>query len=100
MPDYVKLVTWNVNSIRQRLERLIALLARHAPDVVCLQETKVVDADFPSEALRRRVRERAGQKAYNGGLLARPSRERSPLASATAMTSRRACSPRRSRTCA
>jgi exodeoxyribonuclease III len=68
MPDYVKLVTWNVNSIRQRLERLLALLERHGPDVVCLQETKVVDADFPAEALRAAgyASVFAGQKAYNG----------------------------------
>ena len=43
----MKLVTWNVNSVRQRLPRLIALLARHEPDVVCLQETKVTDDTFP-----------------------------------------------------
>jgi exodeoxyribonuclease-3 len=47
----VRLVTWNVNSIRQRLPRLLALLARHEPDVVCLQETKVADQDFPIEPL-------------------------------------------------
>ena len=47
----MRLVTWNVNSIRQRLPRLLALLARHEPDVVCLQETKVADADFPIEPL-------------------------------------------------
>ena len=44
----VKLVTWNVNSIRQRLPRLLALLERHEPDVVCLQETKVEDGVFPT----------------------------------------------------
>jgi exodeoxyribonuclease-3 len=72
-PD-VKLVTWNVNSIRQRLERLLALLVRHTPDVVCLQETKVVDADFPVEALRAAgyASVFAGQKSYNGvAILAR-----------------------------
>jgi exodeoxyribonuclease-3 len=47
----MRLVTWNVNSIRQRLPRLLALLARHEPDVVCLQETKVADDDFPIEPL-------------------------------------------------
>jgi exodeoxyribonuclease III len=47
----VRLITWNVNSIRQRLPRLLAVLSRYAPDVVCLQETKVVDADFPVEEL-------------------------------------------------
>jgi exodeoxyribonuclease-3 len=68
MPGAVKLVTWNVNSIRQRLDRLLALLERHAPDVVCLQETKVVDADFPAEALRAAgfASVFAGQKSYNG----------------------------------
>lgn len=47
----MRLVTWNVNSIRQRLPRLLALLGRHQPDVVCLQETKVPDVDFPIEPL-------------------------------------------------
>jgi exodeoxyribonuclease-3 len=64
----MRLVTWNVNSIRQRRERLLALLARHSPDVVCLQETKVLDADFPAEELRSAGYEAAtlGQKGYNG----------------------------------
>jgi exodeoxyribonuclease III len=44
----VKIVTWNVNSVRQRLPRLIAMLGRHEPDVACLQETKVTDEAFPS----------------------------------------------------
>jgi len=68
MTRAMRLVTWNVNSIRQRLERLLALLTRHAPDVVCLQETKVLDADFPTEALRAAGYHSAtlGQKGYNG----------------------------------
>jgi exodeoxyribonuclease-3 len=68
MADDVKLVTWNVNSIRQRFERLVALLARHSPDVVCLQETKTSDADFPAEGLRAAgyASIHSGQKAYNG----------------------------------
>jgi exodeoxyribonuclease-3 len=70
-----------VNSIRQRRERLLALLARHAPDVVCLQETKVVDADFPADELRGVGYESVacGQKSYNGvAILAK-----SPLADVT-----------------
>src|SRR5262249_34872972 len=70
----MRLVTWNVNSIRQRHDRLFALLARHSPDVVCLQETKVVDADFPALELRAAGYESvtAGQKGYNGvAILAR-----------------------------
>jgi exodeoxyribonuclease III len=43
----VKLVTWNVNSIGARLPRLLELLDVHAPDVVCLQETKTTEAAFP-----------------------------------------------------
>jgi len=68
MSPAMKLVSWNVNSIRQRRERLLALLARHAPDVVCLQETKVVDADFPADELRGVGYESVacGQKSYNG----------------------------------
>jgi exodeoxyribonuclease III len=64
----VRLVTWNVNSIRQRLPRLLALLDRHQPDVVCLQETKVEDDVFPTAELQAAGYEAAsfGQRAYNG----------------------------------
>ena len=41
------IVTWNCNSIRARLPRLLELLATHVPDVVCLQETKVTTEGFP-----------------------------------------------------
>lgn len=70
----MKIITWNVNSLRVRLPRVLALLRRHEPDLVCLQETKVVDADFPRaelEAAGYRP-ETFGQKTYNGvALLAR-----------------------------
>ena len=46
-PETVTIATWNVNSVRSRLPRLLAWLERRRPDVVCLQETKVVDEDFP-----------------------------------------------------
>jgi len=47
----VQLVTWNVNSLRQRLPRVLEFVEEHAPDVLCLQETKS-DADaFPHDAL-------------------------------------------------
>lgn len=64
----MKFITWNVNSVRQRLPRLLALLGRHEPDVVCLQETKVIDDDFPFGELRAAGYDAAafGQKAYNG----------------------------------
>ena len=48
----MKLVTWNVNSVRARLERVVQFLDKAKPDVACLQETKVVDADFPAAAFR------------------------------------------------
>lgn len=71
--------TWNVNSIRVRLPQLTAWLARAKPDVVCLQETKVVDADFPHgelEAAGYAHRAVHGQKTYNGVALI----SRAPLA--------------------
>ena len=47
----MKLLTWNVNSLRVRLPHLLDVLARHAPDVACLQETKCEDATFPAAEL-------------------------------------------------
>lgn len=70
----LSIATWNVNSVRARADRLRAWLERHRPDVACLQETKVVDEDFPAEVcteLGYHVLHR-GQKAYNGvAILAR-----------------------------
>jgi len=64
----VLVATWNVNSIKARHDRLLAFLARHSPDVVCLQETKVQDEAFPAESLRAAGYTFAhlGQRAYNG----------------------------------
>jgi len=64
----VKLTTWNVNSIRQRLERVLTWMGRHEPDVLCLQETKVTDEDFPRAPFEERGYrvETFGQKTYNG----------------------------------
>lgn len=64
----LKVITWNVNSIRQRMDRLLALLDRHDPDVVCLQETKIVDGDFPRAPIEAKGYTVAlhGQKTYNG----------------------------------
>jgi exodeoxyribonuclease-3 len=64
----MKLATWNVNSIRAREERLRRWLEAEQPDVVCLQETKVLDADFPAATLREAGYFAAahGQKTYNG----------------------------------
>ncbi len=64
----VKIATWNVNSIRARLERLLAWLDSEQPDVVCVQELKVTDADFPRDAIEEAGYRCAvhGQKTYNG----------------------------------
>lgn len=64
----MQIVTWNVNSVRSRLERLLPWLEERSPDVVALQETKATDDQFPFEALREvgyHV-EAFGQKTYNG----------------------------------
>src|SRR5580698_7732718 len=68
----MRVASWNVNSIRSRLDQLTAWLARAAPDVLCMQETKVEDDLFPHEALAE-VGYRAvwsGQKTYNGVAIA------------------------------
>ena len=62
------IVSWNVNSLRARMPRVLEFLERADPDVVCLQETKVVDELFPREALEEAGYHVAfhGQKTYNG----------------------------------
>lgn len=67
MPSFC-LATWNVNSVRQRIEHLQTWLKDTAPDVVCLQEIKCLDDAFPRleiEALGYQV-ETFGQKTFNG----------------------------------
>ena len=63
-----KIATWNVNSIRTRLILLLQWLKEHNPDVVCLQETKVEDSQFPVWDLQQVGYESVyyGQKSYNG----------------------------------
>ncbi len=64
----MKIATWNVNSINVRLEQLLSWLATTETDVVCLQETKCVDENFPLEAIQMAGYHAAfmGQKSYNG----------------------------------
>ncbi|GBE90480.1 exodeoxyribonuclease III [Nostoc cycadae] len=64
----MKIVTWNVNSIRTRLEQVINWLSENPVDVLCLQETKVIDADFPRSPFTELGYHVyiSGQKAYNG----------------------------------
>jgi exodeoxyribonuclease III len=64
----MKIASWNVNSIRARQSALTKWLDDQQPDVLLLQETKVVDDDFPRDELSRRGYSVvfAGQKTYNG----------------------------------
>ena len=68
MSETLTVATWNVNSIRVRLPHVLDWLERHEPDILCLQETKVPDADFPSDAFKQLgyVSSVYGQKTYNG----------------------------------
>lgn len=64
----MKIASWNVNSVKARLPRLVEYLQEEGPDVLCLQELKTVDEQFPREeieALGYHV-ETHGQKTYNG----------------------------------
>lgn len=63
-----KIATWNVNSIKVRLEQVLEWLNANQPDVLALQETKSVDENFPTEAFRDAGYQVvfSGQKTYNG----------------------------------
>ena len=64
----MRIATWNVNSIRQRLDNTLVWLKEATPDIVCLQEIKCVDEAFPREAFESLGYNVAvhGQKAFNG----------------------------------
>lgn len=64
----MKLATWNINSLNVRLPHVLDWLGKHAPDIVCLQETKLEDAKFPAAALKEAGYQSVfcGQKTYNG----------------------------------
>jgi exodeoxyribonuclease III len=64
----VRIATWNVNSIKQRVDSAVAWLAERQPDIVCLQETKCVDEAFPREPFEALGYNLAihGQKTFNG----------------------------------
>lgn len=71
----MKIATWNVNSVRARLDRLTAWLDRHRPDVLCLQETKCLDEAFPYESIAAAGYHAvvSGQKSYNGVAILSPA---------------------------
>ena len=65
----MRITTWNVNSIKVRADQVLAWSARHAPDVLCLQEIKTEDGGFPAARFAEAgwaSAAVAGQKTYNG----------------------------------
>ena len=64
----MKIVTFNANGIRARLPILLDWIEREAPDVLCIQETKVQDPDFPEAPFKEKGYHCVykGQKSYNG----------------------------------
>jgi exodeoxyribonuclease-3 len=80
----LSVATWNINSVRLRLPIVLGFLQGHAPDILCLQETKTPDDQFPAKALAAagyRHQAFIGQKGYNGvAILSRlPFAERSTM---------------------
>ena len=65
----LSVATWNINSVRLRIDLVLRFLREHRPDVLCLQETKAIDDAFPAKAFaeagyhHRAIR---GMKSYNG----------------------------------
>ena len=65
----MKIVTWNINSVRLRLPLLQKLMEEERPDIICLQETKTPDEHFPLQAIQDCGYEHVhfhGMKSYNG----------------------------------
>ena len=62
------IATWNVNSVRTRISQIINWINEFKPDVLCLQETKVIDDDFPTKPFEELGYQTIifGQKSYNG----------------------------------
>jgi exodeoxyribonuclease-3 len=75
----MRIATWNVNSLKVRLPHVLEWLAKHQPDALCLQETKLEDVNFPVQAIIDAGYHPTftGQKTYNGvAILSRePARE-------------------------
>lgn len=65
----MKIVSWNINSVRFRIDIVARFLREASPDVLCLQETKVIDGDFPAAAFRELGYEHIvlhGQRMHHG----------------------------------
>jgi exodeoxyribonuclease III len=81
----MKIATFNINNINRRLPNLLAWLKAAKPDIVCLQELKCTDGEFPSEAVKRAGYQAVwrGQKTWNG--VAILSRRAEPIVTRTAL---------------
>jgi exodeoxyribonuclease-3 len=69
----LRLATWNINSVRLRLDQVARFIAEAAPDVLCLQEIKCQESEFPAEALAQAGLPHlaiAGQKGWHGVAIA------------------------------
>jgi len=64
----VKIASWNINSVRARLPRFLEYLEKGAPDVLCVQELKCQEHEFPTDEVRAAGYESVlhGQRTYNG----------------------------------
>ena len=65
----MRIITWNINSVRLRISLIEKLNNEHNPDIVCLQETKAEDKHFPVQTIKDMGFSHtifAGQKSYNG----------------------------------
>lgn len=65
----MRIATWNINSVRLRLDLIGKLADEAAPDIICLQETKAQDGDFPLDGIKALGYEHVvfrGEKSYNG----------------------------------
>jgi exodeoxyribonuclease-3 len=65
----MRLATWNINSVRLRIDLVLDFIRRHNIDVLCLQETKTEDVHFPVAALAEAGWPHhvyRGEKSYNG----------------------------------
>ena len=74
----MRIATWNVNSLKARLERVVLWLERAQPDVLLMQETKLADADAPPTSSRDAGYELAhhGEGRWNGVAIASRSGSR------------------------
>src|SRR5881397_883860 len=90
------LTTWNINSVRLRIDLVAKFIKSARPDVLCLQETKCIDDAFPLKRFRRLGYEHValnGQKGYHGSPWFRDCRSTPAMSARFATRSIRAMSP-------